>query len=389
MPSICIGADCEAKPLAQRKHLSYAREGAKAAFCQACAAHDPMMAFMADAPSYPSMRHNQCDENKHERELPECRQQLLTLAREAAWLKRLGLVEARLRYHLCMVPDAHLVEEFLFYRDDSRVREAGLADLDSIVRMQEWDSAKEELLLGMLGRLLFPVGRFDNWQACLMLIGVGGSGKTTVTDAVINAGYSPEQMGYISNTIEKNFPFESLVNSSVVIAADVDKERMSNLPQTDLHKIINGERVEINIKYGGRRTVQWVAPFMLVANVVPNWQDDQAYRRLAVRNTQDGIMPNILTKYYPRRAEVGSKVQQDNDPLVHFVAETNRVRDAEDTGMTIGDWMFPGLMLKAHLEIDHVEGSATVLDKNAMLVLIEKIGQKYNYEAFRRDQYTP
>ncbi|KAJ1619404.1 hypothetical protein T492DRAFT_848590 [Pavlovales sp. CCMP2436] len=42
--------------------------------------------------------------------------------------------------------------------------------------------------------------------------------------------------------------------------------------------------------------------------------------------------------------------------------------------------MFPGSMLKAHLEIDHMEGSATVLDKDAMLVLIEKIGQKYNYE---------
>ncbi|KAJ1634307.1 hypothetical protein T492DRAFT_1142298 [Pavlovales sp. CCMP2436] len=235
--------------------------------------------------------------------------------------------------------------------------------LDSIVRMQEWDSAEEELLLGMLGRLLFPVGRYDNWQECLMLIGVGGSGKTTVTDAIINAGYSPEQIGYMSNTIEKNFPFESLVNSSVVIAADVDKDLMSNLSQTDLHKIINGERVEINIKYGGRRTLQWVAPFMLVANVVPNWQDDQgqmtrrvvyfnfskklslcnsslaaelkdpvvkvqillrcskAYRRLAVYYTQDGIMPNILANYYPRRAEVGSKVQQDNDPLVHFVAE--------------------------------------------------------------------
>ncbi|KAJ1624861.1 hypothetical protein T492DRAFT_844438 [Pavlovales sp. CCMP2436] len=67
-----------------------------------------------------------------------------------------------------------------------------MPQLDSIIAMQEWDSAEEELLLGMLGRLLFPVGRYDNWQACLMLTGVGGSGKTTVTDAVINAGYSPE-----------------------------------------------------------------------------------------------------------------------------------------------------------------------------------------------------
>jgi len=39
----CTGADCEAKPLAQRKQPSYAREGAKAAFCKACAAHDPLM----------------------------------------------------------------------------------------------------------------------------------------------------------------------------------------------------------------------------------------------------------------------------------------------------------------------------------------------------------
>ncbi|KAJ1631714.1 hypothetical protein T492DRAFT_838978 [Pavlovales sp. CCMP2436] len=245
--------------------------------------------------------------------------------------------------------------------------------LDSIVRMQEWDSAEEELLLGMLGRLLFPVGRYDNWQACLMLIGVGGSGKTTVTDAIINAGYSPEQIGYMSNTIEKNFPL------------NVDKNLMSNLSQTDLHKIINGERVEINIKYGSRRTLQWVAPFMLVANVVPNWQDDQgqmtrrvvyfnfskkptlcnsslaaelkdpaiqvqillrcskAYRRLAVRYKQDGIMPNILAKYYARCAEVllGStqfasefhNIVSANDMKVYTsmleIAQSNRVKSGQ------------------------------------------------------------
>ncbi|KAJ1628166.1 hypothetical protein T492DRAFT_841780 [Pavlovales sp. CCMP2436] len=47
----------------------------------------------------------------------------------------------------------------------------------------------------------------------------------------------------------------------------------------------------------------------------------KAYRELAVRYQADGVIPNILAKYYPRRADVGSKVQQDNDSLVHFVAE--------------------------------------------------------------------
>ncbi|KAJ1629796.1 hypothetical protein T492DRAFT_1008223, partial [Pavlovales sp. CCMP2436] len=52
---------------------------------------------------------------------------VLTLARETAWLKRLGLVEARLRYHRCPVPDAqHLVNEFLFYGDDSRACESSI-----------------------------------------------------------------------------------------------------------------------------------------------------------------------------------------------------------------------------------------------------------------------
>ncbi|KAJ1619474.1 hypothetical protein T492DRAFT_1150787, partial [Pavlovales sp. CCMP2436] len=229
--------------------------------------------------------------------------------------------------------------------------------------MQYWAAEEVELLLAMLGRLLFPVGRFDDWQVCVMLIGVGGSGKTTVTDAVINAGYTADQIGYISNTIEKNFPFEPLLKSSVVVAADVDKDLMSNLSPTDLHKIINGERVEVNIKYGGRVTIQWTAPLMLVANAVPNWQDDQGqmtrrivyfdfskkppfansqlaaelkdplvqlhillrctkiYRAMAERYKYDGIMPNILATYYPRRAAVASRVQQDNDPLVHLISE--------------------------------------------------------------------
>ncbi|KAJ1623854.1 hypothetical protein T492DRAFT_882942 [Pavlovales sp. CCMP2436] len=47
----------------------------------------------------------------------------------------------------------------------------------------------------------------------------------------------------------------------------------------------------------------------------------KVYRELALRYQTYGIMPNILKKFYPRRAEVGSKIQRNNDPLVHFVSE--------------------------------------------------------------------
>ncbi|KAJ1622094.1 hypothetical protein T492DRAFT_885826 [Pavlovales sp. CCMP2436] len=209
------------------------------------------------------------------------------------------------------------------------------SDLDAIIGMQYWAAEEVELLLAMLGRLLFPVGRFDDWQACLMLIGVGGSGKTTVTDAVINAGYTADQIGYISNTIEKNFSFEPLLKSSVVVAADVDKDLMTNLSQTDLHKMINGERVEDDQGQMTRRIVYFdfsKKPPFANSQLAAELKDPlvqlhillrctKIYRAMAERYKYDGIMPNILAKYYPRRAAVASRVQQDNDPLVHFISE--------------------------------------------------------------------
>ncbi|KAJ1640996.1 hypothetical protein T492DRAFT_854142 [Pavlovales sp. CCMP2436] len=59
---------------------------------------------------------------------------------------------------------------------------------------------------------------------------------------------------------------------------------------------------------------------------------------------------------------------------------------------------FPGMM-KAHLEIDHVEGSDTVLNKAVMTDLLKKIAQEYKCEVFAsgssrggnraHDLYTP
>ncbi|KAJ1634311.1 hypothetical protein T492DRAFT_836974 [Pavlovales sp. CCMP2436] len=41
--------------------------------------------------------------------------------------------------------------------------------------------------------------------------------------------------------------------------------------------------------------------------------------------------------------------------------------------------MFPGSMLKAHLEIDHVDGSATVMNKAVVSDLLKKSGQADHY----------
>ncbi|KAJ1628165.1 hypothetical protein T492DRAFT_1145788 [Pavlovales sp. CCMP2436] len=56
----------------------------------------------------------------------------------------------------------------------------------------------------------------------------------------------------------------------------------------------------------------------------------------------------------------------------------------EYTDRTYLTQKFPGLMLKAHLEIDHVEGSVTVLNKAVMTDLLKNIAQEYKCEVFAR-----
>lgn len=233
---------------------------------------------------------------------------------------------------------------------------------ESIVNLQDWTPTERELCEAMLGRLAFPLNMFDRWQTAPFLTGVGGSGKTTLTDAIVRAAYGPSQIGFISNTIEKNFPFEALRSASVVVAADIDKDLMLNLSQTDLHKMINGEELEINVKHGARVTVKWSAPLLLVANVVPDWQDDQGQmsRRLVyfdfsrvpvtvdttlaarLREPREATMillkltrtymavtqrygalnmDAIVRTHFPRLRSIISRVQRESKPISHFIEE--------------------------------------------------------------------
>ena len=147
-----------------------------------------------------------------------------------------------------------------------------------------------------------------------------------------------------------------------MIAADIDKDLMQNLSQTDLHKMINGEDVEINVKHGTRVTVRWSAALLLVANVVPDWQDDQGqmsrrlvyfdfakvpsvvdttlaarlrepaesamillklsrtYMELAQRYAQLN-MDAIVRTHYPRLRSIIGRVQRESKPINHFIEE--------------------------------------------------------------------
>lgn len=75
-----------------------------------------------------------------------------------------------------------------------------------------------------------------------------------------------------SNTVEKNFPLEALVDCFMYLALDIGSD--FTLDQTLWQSMVSGEEVAINRKNKLRITVIWVHPGMLAGNNMPPWRDN-------------------------------------------------------------------------------------------------------------------
>lgn len=132
-----------------------------------------------------------------------------------------------------------------------------------------------------LGRLLFPLGAFDNWQVVPFVKGVAGSGKSCLIHAA-RAMFEPEDVGVLSSTMfERNFGLSALAFKRVWFCFEVKKHM--DLPAAEFQSMISGEHLCVPVKNQTARVVKWTAPGFMVGNDTPEWRDSQGSirRRLA------------------------------------------------------------------------------------------------------------
>lgn len=132
-----------------------------------------------------------------------------------------------------------------------------------------------------MGRLLFPVGLFDNWQILVFLKGVAGSGKSTMAQ-LMKYLYSADQVGVLSSNAEGKFGLAPLYKKALVICPEAKRD--FSISQGDLQSMISGEDVSVAIKHKMAETVKWEASLLFCGNEIPAWQDasNSMARRLFV-----------------------------------------------------------------------------------------------------------
>jgi hypothetical protein len=281
------------------------------------------------------------------------------------------------RCRQCLSPD--VVAAKFFDRDfpESEVvdwfKDLPTPHLQSILEYQEFSEEVIRWFYVLIGRLLYPLNQLDGWQVIPFLKGQAASGKSTILRMCRHL-YEREDVGVLSNNIERKFGLSSFYDKFMFVAPEVKSDLQ--LEQAEFQSIVSGEDVLVNIKFQKATPVQWTVPGILAGNEVPGWRDNAGsiLRRIVVfdfvrsvtkadlelSNKLDAELPQVMLKcnkaYREAVLQVGSRsvweclpayfrdtqreLELATNPLQNFLA-SGRVQLNPDLRMSFED--FKGL----------------------------------------------
>lgn len=158
-------------------------------------------------------------------------------------------------------------------------------NLDSILNYQGFVLENEtlQIFLTLVGRMLYKVGERDNWQVFPYLLGLAGTGKSTIVHDIIGKLYSVEDVGVLSNNSERTFGLAALHDKMLFVAGEVKRDLA--LEQSEFQSMVSGESMSINEKYKTAYPLErWVVPGIMAGNELPSFSDNAGSiaRRLVV-----------------------------------------------------------------------------------------------------------
>jgi hypothetical protein len=165
----------------------------------------------------------------------------------------------------------------------------------------------------LIGRLFYPIGKHDNWQALPDLKGDANTGKGTLCE-LIGRMFPVGSVGVIGASKEATFGLETLYQQRLVVVPDLPLNFSKVLNQTDFQSMVSGEGVTIPRKNRPAITGQpWRVPMLFAGNFLPDYIDKSGSisRRLVIflflnlvsnrdTNLKDKIIKHELVSFMMR-----------------------------------------------------------------------------------------
>jgi hypothetical protein len=141
---------------------------------------------------------------------------------------------------------------------------------DSIFQPQNWDSEMIKWMFTFIGRLFYEVNEKDAWQVIPFMKGVAGTGKSTVI-RIVQMMYSINDVGIISNNIEKKFGLSTIFNKTIFVVPELKGDFA--MDQADFQSMVTGEELSLAVKNKNPVTGAWKPPGIMAGNESAGWED--------------------------------------------------------------------------------------------------------------------
>ena len=160
-------------------------------------------------------------------------------------------------------------------------RDIPTPEFDAIFTYQGYGPDVITWAYAMLGRVLYSVSEYDNWQVGVFFKGIAGSGKSTIGN-IVKHMYPANRVGTMSSNGEDKFGLSALYDKLVYVCTEVKKDFALN--QGDWQSMVSGEEVSVARKHKPAINIRWSVPGVLCGNELPRWVDaaGSVVRRLVV-----------------------------------------------------------------------------------------------------------
>jgi hypothetical protein len=135
--------------------------------------------------------------------------------------------------------------------------------VSSIFDFQKFSDQKKLHFWVQFGRSLFKLGEIDLWEKLPYLIGVAGSGKSTMISWVASL-FPKSEVGIIANNIEKQFGLYPHYGKLLCIGPEIKRD--FQLGEAELQSMISAEGMSIAIKSNKSKDVIWITMMWMAGN---------------------------------------------------------------------------------------------------------------------------
>jgi hypothetical protein len=138
-------------------------------------------------------------------------------------------------------------------------------------------------LLGLIGRLFYPVGEFDSFDVMPFVVGDTNTGKSTLVD-IVTAMFAASSVGVVDSSHETIFGLQSMHDKELIVSPEMPDNMAQQLASDKFKKMVCGEIVAVPIKHAVAETVKWRVPMLMCGNDYPRYRDERGSvsKRLAI-----------------------------------------------------------------------------------------------------------